>query len=252
MSGTATARRGVLVVGAAGEIGSQLLTRLPGLLGTTWWVRGVDLRADDSRGIDGLDIEDLDAYVTACTGVDTVVHLAGERDNAAGWERLKGPNVVGAYHAFEAARRRRCRRMVFASSVHALTGHASELPLGSATLPYPGNLYGATKVWGESLARVYSDQHGLSCVCLRIGWAGATDDRTKLRVPAARDVYLTYGDAARLVAACVTADDDLRYAVLNAASANSGSRFPVDDARRIVGYEPEDDAQELWEQLAAT
>jgi nucleoside-diphosphate-sugar epimerase len=241
--------RSVLIVGAAGEIGGEVSERLPHLLGDGWAIHGADLRPDDSRGIEALDVTDLDAYVRACTGVDTVVHLAGERDDTATWEQLQGPNVIGAYHAFEAASRARCRRVVFASSVHAVLGHPPDSALGPGTPPRPANLYGATKLWGESLARLSSDAHGVSCLCLRIGWAGAADDRRKLRIPAARDLYLTYGDAARLVAACVTAPDDVHFALLNAASANSGSRFPVDDTRRIVGYEPQDDAQALWARL---
>jgi len=241
--------RTVLVVGAAGEIGAALSARLPDLLGSGWPVRGADLRIDDAQTIEVLDVTDLDAYRRACAGVDTLVHLAGERDDTAPWERLHGPNVVGAHHAFEAARDAACRRVIFASSVHVLLGHPPETALGPETPPRPTNLYGATKVWGESLARLYADQAGLSCLCLRIGWAGAPDDARKLRIPAARDVYLTYDDAARLVAACVTAPDDVRFALLNAASANSGSRFSVDETRRVVGYEPRDDAQALWARL---
>ena len=251
MSDPEATARSVLIVGVAGEIGTAVSTRLPELLGNRWVVRGADLRADDAHGIEPLDITDLEAYSDVCAGIDTLVHLAGERDDTASWELLHGPNVVGAHHAFEAASRAGCRRVIFASSVHVLLGHPPETPLGPDTPTRPANLYGATKVWGESLARLYSDQFGLSCFCLRIGWVGAPDDARKLRVPAARDVYLTYDDAARLVAACVTAPDDVRFALLNAASANSGSRFSVDATRRVVGYEPRDDAQALWARLAA-
>jgi nucleoside-diphosphate-sugar epimerase len=242
-------RRTVLIMGAAGEIGAEVSARLPQLLGDGWLVQRADLRADVSD-VESVDITDLDAYTRRCTAVDTLVHLAGERDSEAGWERLHGPNVIGAHHAFEAARRSGCRRVVYASSVHVVLGHPVDTPLGPDTPPWPTNLYGATKVWGESLARLYADEHALSCLCLRIGWAGARDDRRKLRIPAARDLYLTYDDAARLVAACVTAPDDVRFAALNAASANTGSRFSVAETRRIVGYEPRDDAHELWRQLA--
>jgi uronate dehydrogenase len=245
-----TPSRAVLVVGAAGEIGGEVSARLPGLLGASWAVRGADLRTDPARGIGPLDITDLEAYATACADVDTVVHLAGERDSEADWARLHGPNVVGVYHAFEAARRAGCRRVVFASSVHTVGGHGFAAPLAPDTLPHPTGLYGATKVWGESLAQVYADRHGLSGICLRIGWAGAPDDARKLRIPEARDLYLTYGDAARLVAACITAPDTVRFAVLNAASANRDSTFPIDETRRVVGYDPQDDAHELWDDLA--
>ena len=249
MSDPTASARIVSVVGAAGEIGTELCARLPGILGPGWRLRAADLRDDVAHGISPLDITDLDAYARHCAGVDTVIHLAGERDHEAGWDRLVGPNVIGAHHAFAAAQQAGCRRVVFASSVHAVAGHRLDERLGPATLPHPSGLYGATKLWGESLARVYADHGALSCICVRIGWAGAADDRRKLRVADARDLYLTYDDAARLFGACVLADDEVRFAVLNGASANTGSRFPVDAARRVVGYQPQDDAHVLWARL---
>ena len=204
-------------------------------------------------GFDGpfvdLEIADLDRYTAACAGIDTVVHLAGERRTTAGWDSLLPANVLGAYHTFEAARRAGCRRVVFASSVHAVGGYPPDVRIRSDMAVAPVNLYGATKVWGESLARVFSEEHGLSCLCLRIGWAGARDDATKLMVTGAPAVYLTYEDAARLFAACIDAPDEVRFGIFHATSANRDPRLDLAETRAVLGYEPHDDGFALRDAL---
>ena len=65
---------------------------------------------------------------------------------------------------------------MFASSVHTVGGYPPGVRIRSDMAMAPVNLYGATKVSRlnvQELARVFSEEHGLSCLCLRIGWAGA-------------------------------------------------------------------------------
>jgi len=239
--------RSVLIVGASGEIGTQLSQRLSDRYALT-----LADRRPSASGVTMLefDVADLDAYVAACAGVDTVVHLAADRRPDATWEELLPANVIGAYHAFEASRRANCRRVVFASSVHTVTGYPNEVRLRTDMPTRPGNLYGATKVWGEAVARVYADQHGLSCVCLRIGWAGRRDDRRRLDVDQAPTVYLTYEDAAGVFAASIDAPDDLRFGIFYATSANRSARVDLTDTRDVLGYSPRDDAFALREGVA--
>ncbi len=251
------------MVGAAGEIGGELTRRLPDELARAHPGGGYELVAADrrpllpevARGFVGtfvdLEITDLDRYTEACAGIDTVVHLAGERRTTAAWESLLPANVLGAYHAFEAARRAGCRRVVFASSVHAVGGYPPDVRIRSDMATAPVNLYGATKVWGESLARVYSEEHGLSCLCLRIGWAGARDDATKLMVSGAPAVYLTYEDGTRLFAACIDAPDGVRFGIFHATSENREARLDLAETRAVLGYEPHDDGFALRDALAS-
>jgi NAD+ dependent glucose-6-phosphate dehydrogenase len=231
--------RTVLIVGASGEIGTQLAERLADRYTLT-----LADRSPPRSGVPSLqfDIADLDAYTAACAGIDTVVHLAGERRMDATWEELLPANIVGAYHAFEAARRAGCRRVVFASSVHTNSGEPDDVMLRADAPTRPGNLYGATKVWGEAVARVYADQRGLSTLCLRIGWAGHRDDQRRLAVAQAAGVYLTYEDAAGVFSACIDAPDDLHFGIYYATSANRYPRVDLTDTREVLRYLPHDDA----------
>lgn len=136
-----------------------------------------------------LETGDFQAFLAACQGVDTVVHLAADpRPNGDFHTSLLPSNIVGVFNAFEAAHQAGCRRVLFASSVHAMLGYNidwSNGGTGEATdntkPPNPQNTYGATKAWGEALCRKYSNADGLSCITLRVSSRCCTSG-TRVRV----------------------------------------------------------------------
>ena len=113
-------------------------------------------------------VTDLDAMTAACAGVDAVIHLAAIADEAP-WERIAAVNIEGTYVAFEAARRAGVRRVIYASSNHAV-GFAprSEFPVPDYAFPAPDTYYGVAKVTGEALAALYHHRYGMDAICLRI------------------------------------------------------------------------------------
>jgi NAD+ dependent glucose-6-phosphate dehydrogenase len=102
----------IAVTGAAGTIGRRLCADLA----QDHDVIGIDLR--DAGVI--ADVQDLDALVAAFDGCETVVHLAGVVSVTTSWEQTHGPNIAGTYNAFEAAHRAGVKRVIFASSNHAV------------------------------------------------------------------------------------------------------------------------------------
>lgn len=205
-------------------------------------------KLDDDRFADvvALDIEDLASARTACKGVDTIIHLAANPDWQADFcDGLVGQNIVGAYHMFEAARLEGCRRMVYASSVHAIMGYPVDVQAHHHDPPRPDTLYGVTKVFGEGLCSSYSYCHGLSCIAVRIGAYVAEADMPKLSGsdnPQQLDIVVSQRDLAQLLHKCVTAPDDVRYAIVNGLSHNRFKRMDIEGARELLGYEPQDDA----------
>jgi nucleoside-diphosphate-sugar epimerase len=210
-------------------------------------------------GRDDADVTDLAALERAFASAraDAVVHLAANAHVTAPWDELVGPNVVGAYHAFEAARRTGVRRVVFASSNHAVgmylydderfadPGRQDEV---AADAPVrPDSMYGATKAWGEALGRLYAERHGLEVVCVRIGWVTADDDLPEpIPDPVRQDpaisrralgMWLSHRDCASLIEACLTAP--VRWALVHGVSDNPGNWLSLDAARRL-GWEPAD------------
>ena len=120
----------VLVTGANGDVGRALIGSLASryeLRLATWQLARDMPPAALPAGADILrvDIQDPDALSAAMKGISAVVHLAGQRDYAADWEQLRGPNIDGVRNLFEAARRNSVAKVVFASSNH-VTGYLDE------------------------------------------------------------------------------------------------------------------------------
>ena len=136
-------RRQVLVSGALGRVAGQLL---PGLR------ERFDLRLMDrvpGPGETGSpvlvgELTDRQVLDEAVTGVDAVVHLAGNPDPEASWQQLRGPNIEGFAALLAACRKRGVRRLVFASSVHAMGAYEGwrRWPIDPAWPPAPCCSYG--------------------------------------------------------------------------------------------------------------
>jgi uronate dehydrogenase len=227
----------VLVTGAAGRIGGYLRAGLPPL---GWSLRCLDLAVPD--GADGLpwsagDVADPAVLAPAMAGVDAVVHLAGiptEADFAA----LRHANIEGTYQVFEAARQAGVRRIVYASSNHAVGYHPTGAELTTEVRPRPDTLYGVTKVFGEALGSFYADRHGLDVAALRIGSCFE-------RPPGLRGLgtWLSPADSVRLVDAVLRAPS-FGFRTLYGISSNTRAWWDLEPARAL-GYEPRDDAEQF-------
>jgi len=121
------------------------------------------------------DVLDLPALTAACAGVDGIYALAGFMSAGIAKNPALGldVNIRGLLHVLEACRQCGVGRLVFASSsaaygYGAIGGGLTEAePFHSAGVPAPPALYGASKVIGEQLCRLYAAQHGLDFVALR-------------------------------------------------------------------------------------
>ncbi len=254
--------RRVLITGADGTIGRILRERLAGTYRLSFLTRRPAAFASHVGSI-----ERLDEIEGAFKGVDTVVHLAGESSVDAPWERVLPANIVGAYNVFEAARRAGVRRVVFASSNHAIGMYEAEGAPAiyelddrrtyAADVPArPDSLYGASKVFGEALGRMYADRHAMEVICLRIGAVRADDDPTNAHAgrpfeplpPLSledarrrlRAVWLSHRDCVALVQAAVEAD--VSWAVVYGTSDNPRQMWDLGGARELLGYRPSDSA----------
>jgi nucleoside-diphosphate-sugar epimerase len=244
----------VLVTGMSGLIGGAVRRRLEGRYA---------LCALNRSRVEGLpchqaDIADLAAIRPAFAGVDMVVHLAAIASSQAPWDAVLRDNIIGTYNVFEAAREAGVRRVVFASSGATVSAYEREDPYaalvagrhaGLESWPWlthdtpvrPAGLYGASKVWGEALARHYADAHGLSAICVRLGAVNRED-----RPLAPRDfsVWLSQRDAAQIVDRALAAPDRLRFAIVFATSENRWGYRDLTHARDVLGFEPEDRAED--------
>jgi len=226
----------VAVTGAAGHIGRCLMA---GLADAGHDVRGIDLVRPDEAWADRVVVADVgtdDAALTeVLTGSDAVVHLAAiatETD----FETALDTHVRLAYRVLERARDLDVGRVVYASSNHAVgfTPHAPMVETGTRIRP-DGN-YGVGKAAVEALCSLYHDRHGLAVACLRIGsFRERPTSRREL------STWLSYGDAVRLVDACLRTPD-LGFAVVYGISNNTRAWWDLEPGR-VIGYQPVDDAE---------
>ncbi len=235
------AKRKIVITGAAGRIGSFLTGYFDGKYDLVL----TDLRPPQdthSYPFREVDIGAVDALRELFGGVETVVHLAADPRTYAPWESLLPRNIVGVYNVFDAAHAAGCHRVIFASSINAVGGYPADVQVRTDMPVRPGNLYGATKAWGEAVACFYADQLGLSAICLRFGWVQARDGEFMQNNPAWLDLVLTYEDLGKLVERSIEAPPDLRFGIFQGLSNNRWKRLDISDARTVLGYDPADDA----------
>lgn len=192
--------RRLLLTGAAGGLGRELRRRLKPYCETLRLSDIADLgAAGPGEELQPARLEDAPAVRALLDGVDAVVHLGGYSVEGP-WEPILQANIVGLYNLYEAARRHRVRRIVFASSNHVTGFYRQDEVIDSRMPPRPDTLYGVSKAFGENLSRMYFDRHGIETVCLRIGSSYAEPkDRRMLAT------WLSYDDLERLVMASLTA-----------------------------------------------
>ncbi|MGW7379865.1 NAD-dependent epimerase/dehydratase family protein [Streptomyces sp. NPDC054794] len=239
------APRTVLLTGAAGGLGTLMRDLLPEY--------GYELRLFDVRPVEGeadaitADLGDRGALREAVRGVDAVLHLAGISLEAP-FEKILRANIEGTYNLYEAAREEGIGRIVFASSNHAVgftpapRGADPLIPID--TPRRPDTFYGLSKAFGEDLAQLYWDKHGLETVSVRIGSCFARPTSVRML-----SVWMSPGDGARLFHAALTAEN-VGHTVVYGSSANTRLWWDLTTARAL-GYEPRDDSEPYAEKLIA-
>ena len=236
------ARRCVLVTGAAGNIGSYFAAHSQPKYDLRLMVRD---KGEDSSAIQEFgevvicDLADLPHLEKLCEGVDTVLHLAGNASPNQTWNSVIENNITGTYHAFVAAKAAGCRRVIFASSIHAVSGYPRGIQVKTSEPVNPGDLYGVSKCFAEALGRYMAVQEGLSAIALRIGGfqPTSTAERPDLGL---MDGWVSQRDLNQLIERCIDVEN-LQWAVFHGLSNNAFNRLDISDARELIGYEPQDD-----------
>jgi uronate dehydrogenase len=234
----------VLITGAAGAIGSTLRA---GLQDAYELLRVSDIRplgrpASGEETVQA-DITDAEAVHGLMHGIDCVVHLGGVPREGP-WDAILQNNIIGAYNVFEAARASGVRRLVFASSNHAVGYYRATQRIGVTEPVRPDSRYGVSKVFGEALGRLYADKHGMSVACLRIGsFRERPEDARQLAT------WISPRDMVHLVRRCIDTPH-FHFLVLYGVSANTRARWSNPHAQ-IIGYTPQDNAEEYAAELDA-
>ena len=165
-----------LVTGGAGFIGSNLVESL---VGASVQVKVLDnLSSGVLQNLERFredidfkqgDVRDLGTLREIMSGVEVVFHQAALVSVP---QSIEDPieaamvNDLGTLNVLESARHSGVRRVVFASSC-AVYGDLPQLPKKEEMDTRPMSPYAASKLHGETYAKLYGDLYGLETVCLR-------------------------------------------------------------------------------------
>lgn len=236
----------IALSGAAGGLGSLLRIEL--------LHRQVDLRSSARRPLAPLvpgedlvhgDLGEPAVVDQLLAGVDVLIHLAGTSVERP-LDEIIDNNLRGLVAVYEGARRQGVKRIVFASSNHAIGMYSTTEPDRlQLDCPFrPDGFYGLSKMWGEGLARMYWDKHGIESICVRIG--------TCLPKPAEfrhLSTWLGHADLFHLIERCIAAEN-VGFLTVWGVSDNVRSYWDNAQAARL-GYRPQQDAEDHAPEILA-
>jgi UDP-glucose 4-epimerase len=265
-------KRKVVITGASGAIASVLLPALRERYDLTL----LDTRATDKHGaaVEGVQIVDLlnrdrDSYRHRFTGADAVLHCAYHRIGDQGddvYFSSELDNLQLTYNVYQVAWEERARRLVAASTNHAADLYENyaldgRVPMVTSKMNASDNWYGWAKIAFEQIGQVYASgvAHGgrpLENVQIRIGGPRETDvadaplgDLRRMRRALA--VYISQRDMAQLFIKSIETEDirdelGLPFQIFYGVSANSHAIWSIANARRVIGYAPQDNSEERF------
>ena len=245
----------VLITGAAGQIGTQVVDELS---------RSHELCLIDIRPVNGRKsiIGDLSMtprtwrnrlkrtarWSSAFKGVQVVVHLAANPAPNASWESLVRNNIQATWNVIQAAAEHGVRRVVFASSNWAIKAleqslapdcyRPDGLKIDSNTPPFPLTAYGLSKGFGEMAGKMFVDEGRLvSFLAVRIGNYNLTppsDDIVRAR-------WLGIDDTRSLFRRCVEADIK-GFHIVYGVSAQPTAPYDLSYSRDLLSWNPQQSA----------
>ena len=230
----------ILITGAAGRLGTQLrrgLAPLADTLRLADWVDVPEVKANEEVVV--FDLADEAAVMAAVEGCDAIVHFGGaplERP----WNEILESNIRGSYHIYEGARKYGVKRVIYASSVHAIGYYKLEDHIKGNALGRPDSLYGVSKVFVEGLASFYWDKFESTCVRIFSSFPEPADRRMLWS-------WLSFDDCVRLVSSALTAP----YMGFTITAGMSDNKVkPVDNSPAgHLGYVPQDSSEPYREKV---
>jgi len=235
----------IALSGAGGQLGSVVRTALI--------ARGIPLRsAGGTKPLAALveredvmhgDLRDPAIVDRLLNGVDVLIHFAGTSVERPLPEIIDN-NLRALVEVYEGARRQGVRRVVFASSNHAIGMYPVTEHLELDCALRPDGFYGLSKVWGEALARMYWDKHGIESICVRIG--SCLERPTE---PRHLSTWFGHSDLMHFLDRCIEAES-VGFMTVWGVSANTRSWWDNRGADQL-GYVPTQNAEDYAAQVLA-
>lgn len=234
----------LVLTGAAGRLGSYLREPLSKMCEE---LLSTDIADDIGTLYPGetyvrADLAKFDDIHPLLEGADMVVHFGAIVDEKP-FEELLGPNFIGSYNIWEAGYQHGLRRIIYASSIHAVGMHKKRDFIGTDAPHRPDTFYGLAKCFTEDLGSMYWDKRQMESVHLRILSAAQVNNARAL------GSWLSYDDLIHLVTRAIDTPS-VGFSVIYGVSNND--RAPVDNTKAsFLGYRPKDNAEQFAEEVLA-
>lgn len=234
----------IMITGAAGNLGRQLREHLAQFADERVLMDRAEMAAAGAgETVVQCDLTEADVIAEHMEGVDVVVHFGGAPLEHT-FETILNSNIVGSYNIYEGARKAGVKRVVYASSIHAVGYHQRESVIDTDCDHRPDSMYGVSKCFVEDLARYYFDKYGIESVCLRINSSFPEPlDRRML------GTWLSYRDCCKLVERSILAPR-VGFTVAYGISDNDEA-FVSNHLVKHLGYRPQDNAEIYREKVEA-
>ncbi|MEM1161596.1 MAG: NAD(P)-dependent oxidoreductase [Pseudomonadota bacterium] len=234
----------LLITGAAGNLGRELRAGLAPLAQTLRLSDREEMApAGPNEEVMQAELGDFGSMMKIVEGCDAVVHF-GAAPVERPWDEILESSIKGGYNVYEAARRHGVKRIVYASSIHAVGYVKREDGADTDTPHCPDSLYGVSKCFVEDLAYLYHQKFGIESALLRINSCFPEPaDRRHL------STWMSFRDLVQLVTRCLTAER-VGHTVLYGISDNQERIFSNEKSRHI-GYLPQDSAEPYREKVEA-
>ena len=228
----------LVLTGAAGALGSKLRAPLAAMcdqLVSNDLVDGLDDLAANETYVQA-DVSDLAAMEALTKDADMIVHFGAIADEAP-WDDILQSNIIGAYNIWEAAYRNGVRRVVYASSVHAVGMHLKTDTIGLDAPHRPDTYYGLAKCFAEDLASLYWDKRGIEAVCVRIFSAAPPTNARAI------GTWLSTDDLIQMVEKSITSPV---VGLTTVYGISNNDRAVVDNSKAgHLGFHPKDNAEDF-------
>ena len=236
-------RKKVLITGAAGQIGKVLAEGLRQDYDLRLLYHKTVLPVVGNEEIFVGSINNMEEMIKATADIDTVVHMAGNPWLDTAFEEVLHSNIVGTYTVFEACRKARVKRIVFASTNHVTGYYEIEGVYTTPDMPVrPDGYYGVSKVFGEALGRYYADAFGISVICLLIGTCRSEDAVINRKNDRILSTWLSLRDIVHLVRCSIEAES-IKFGIYYGISNNTRAYWDIQNAREELVYDPQDNAE---------
>ena len=225
----------VLVTGASGHLGGMLFKAML-KIGYSNLV-GTDLKRKNIEKGEKFILANLinfKAILKMTKGVYAIVHFGAIPIEDTQPNILQN-NIIGTYNLFEAARINKVKRIIFASSNHAIGFYRRTTRLNEFSTQRPDSHYGLSKAFGEELSRFYADKFNIKSMCIRIGSClREPEDRRHL------STWISYRDLTQLIDIGIK-HKSIHHEIVYGASKNKKSWWNNSRAYKL-GYKPKDSA----------